>query len=144
MGTDESSFIMVLCQRNHAQLRMVFDEYQRMTGHSIEKAIKKEFSGNSEEALLGVVEAIRNKPLFFAKCLHKSMKGFGTNDSQLIRNIVGRVEIDMGAIKQEYQNAFGKSLATAIEVLNELFGQQFLFFHYIFRVILQDITKNAC
>lgn len=127
MGTDESSFIMVLCQRNQSQLRLVFDEYQRMTGHSIEKAINKEFSGNSEEALLAIVQAIRNKPLFFAKCLYKSMKGFGTNDSQLIRNIVGRVEIDMGAIKQEYQNAFGKSLATAIEVLVELCQLQVLF-----------------
>lgn len=51
MGTDESTFNAVLCQRSFAQLQAVMYEYQRITGHSLEKAIRKEFSGDIEEGL---------------------------------------------------------------------------------------------
>lgn len=116
VGTDESTFNMILCQRNYAQLRLIFDEYQRLTGHDIEKAIKNEFSGDIEEGLLAVVRSIKNQPAFFAKRLNKSMKGLGTNDRDLIRLVVTRSEIDMGDIKREYQSKYGESLADAIKV----------------------------
>ncbi|XP_008198279.1 annexin B9 isoform X2 [Tribolium castaneum] len=115
VGTDESTFNMILCQRNHAQLRLIFEEYQRLTGHDIEKAIKNEFSGDIEEGLLAVVRSIKNQPAFFAKRLNKSMKGMGTNDRDLIRLVVTRSEIDMGDIKREYQAKYGESLADAIK-----------------------------
>jgi annexin A7/11 len=114
-GTDESTFNMILCQRNHAQLRMVFEEYQRLAGHDIEKAIKNEFSGDIEEGLLAVVRSIKNQSAFFAKRLNKSMKGMGTNDRDLIRLVVTRSEIDMGDIKREYAAKYGESLADAIK-----------------------------
>lgn len=115
-GTDESTFNMVLCQRNYAQLRTIFEEYHRVTGHDIEDAIKNEFSGDAEDGLLAVVRAVRNKPGFYAKKLHESMKGFGTNDRQLIRLVATRCEVDMGEIKQQYSAKYGKSLAEAIKV----------------------------
>ncbi|XP_044271345.1 annexin B9-like isoform X2 [Tribolium madens] len=114
-GTDESMFNMILCQRNHEHLKMVFQEYHRISGHDIEKAIKKEFSGDIEDGLLAVVRSIKNQPAFFAKCLHKSMKGLGTNDRDLIRLVITRCEIDMGDIKREYIKNHGESLAAAIK-----------------------------
>lgn len=116
VGTDESTFNMILCQRNYAQLRIVFDEYQRLTGHDIEKAIKREFSGDIEDGLLAVIRSIKNQSAFFARRLNKSMKGMGTNDRDLIRLIATRCEIDMGDIKREYQAKYGESLPTAIKV----------------------------
>ncbi|XP_017776075.1 PREDICTED: annexin B11-like isoform X2 [Nicrophorus vespilloides] len=115
MGTDESTFNMVLCQRNYEQLKLVFEEYHRITGHDIEKAIKNEFSGDSEDCLLAIIRSVRNRPAFFAKKLHKSMDGLGTNDSQLIRLVVTRSEVDMEDIKTNYQAQYGNTLKQDIE-----------------------------
>lgn len=115
-GTDESTFNMIFCQRNYAQLRKIFEEYQRITGHDIETAIKNEFSGDIQDGFLAIIRAIRNLPGFFAKQLHASMKGLGTRDRQLIRIVVTRCEIDMGDIKQHYLAQYGKTLADAISV----------------------------
>lgn len=116
LGTDESTFNAVLCQRNFSHLQCVFHEYEKVTGHDFEKAIKNEFSGEEEEAFLAVVRSIRDRAQFFARCLHKSMKGMGTNDRQLIRLVVTRSEVDMGDIKNAYQSKYGETLADAISV----------------------------
>ncbi|XP_018561969.1 annexin B11 isoform X5 [Anoplophora glabripennis] len=114
-GTDESTFNMVLCQRNYGQLQLIFQEYARITGHDIEQAIKNEFSGDAEDGFLAVIRSIKNQAAFFAKQLNKSMKGLGTNDRQLIRLVVTRCEVDMVEVKREYQAKFGESLADAIK-----------------------------
>lgn len=115
LGTDESIFTTIMCQRNYAQLKLVFEEYHRITSYDIEKAIKSKFSGYSEAALLAIVRSIRSKATFYAKMLNKSMKGLGTNNRQLIRIVVTRSEIDMGVIKKEYRARYGISLADAIK-----------------------------
>lgn len=45
-GTDESIFNLIFCQRNYGQIKLICDEYQRITGHGLEKAIRNEFSGD--------------------------------------------------------------------------------------------------
>lgn len=64
-----------------------------MTGHSLEKAIKKEFSGDIMEGLIAIYRCVTNKAEYFASRLHKSMAGIGTNDKQLIRVIITRCEV---------------------------------------------------
>ena len=54
MGTDEIEFIRILCSRNFRQLNATFEAYQQNCGTDIEKAIKKEFSGKLEQALLAI------------------------------------------------------------------------------------------
>lgn len=116
IGTDESTFNMILCQRNYPQLKLICDEYAKMTGHSLEKTIHKEFSGDIKDGLLAILESVNNKHGFFAARLKKSMAGIGTNDSQLIRIIVTRSEIDLMDIKTTFEQMFGKSLKDWIKV----------------------------
>jgi annexin A7/11 len=43
------------------------------------------------------------------------MKGAGTGDKTLIRIIVSRSEIDLGAIKREFQAIYHKTLESAVK-----------------------------
>lgn len=59
---------------------------------------------------------MRDKSVYFAKRLHESMAGFGTNDRALIRIVSTRCEIDMVDIKNAYITLYGKSLEADIGV----------------------------
>ncbi|XP_021753035.1 annexin D5-like [Chenopodium quinoa] len=114
LGTDEDMFIRIFSERSRAQLAATDLAYNRMHGHNLEKAIKKETSGVFAYALLTIVRCAENPAKYFAKVLRKAMKGMGTDDTTLIRVIVTRVEIDMQYIKAEYQKKYKKSLVDAV------------------------------
>ena len=93
----------------------MFDEYEKISEKmTIEKAITSEMSGDLRDGMLSVVKCARNKQRYFAESLYKSMKGLGTDDRTLIRIMVSRCEIDMVLIKQEFQNAYSKTLESFI------------------------------
>lgn len=119
-GTDESEFIRILCSRSFSQLNATFEEYKKINGNDIEKAIKKEMRGDLEKACLAIAKSARNKPAYFAELLHESMTGSGTKDDDLIRILVSRAEIDLPEIKQQYKNLYGKSLYDVVK--SELSG----------------------
>lgn len=113
-GTDESTFNMILCSRSFCQLQQVFLEYHRLTGRDFEDVIKSEFSGDIENGLKAIVKSVRDKSAYFAKRLHESLEGFGTNDTALIRIVATRCEIDMVDIKNSFISMYGKSLEAEI------------------------------
>jgi len=114
-GTDEETFNRILCTLSHEQLRLVFDEYENITGKSMEDSIKSELSGDLRDGMLAVVQCARSKVDYFAGRLYKSMKGAGTDDPTLIRVIVSRSEIDLELIKEAFEATYEKPLAKFVK-----------------------------
>ncbi|KAL3275576.1 hypothetical protein HHI36_020332 [Cryptolaemus montrouzieri] len=115
LGTEESVFYKILAHESFGQLRRIFEEYKEVSGNSIEQALKHELSGDYLEALLAVVECVQSPANFFARKLHDSMDGGGTDDDTLIRIIVSRSEIDLETIKQEFEKIYDKTLRSCVE-----------------------------
>ncbi|CAK9324035.1 unnamed protein product [Citrullus colocynthis] len=113
-GTDEDKFIQIFSERSPAHLAAVSHVYKQSHTNTLKKAIKSETSGYFEYGLLTIVRCAENPALYFAKVLHKAMKGMGTDDSTLIRIIVTRTEIDMQYIKTEYHKKYKKTLHDAV------------------------------
>ena len=61
------------------------------------------------------VQSVKNKPLFFADKLYKSMKGAGTDEKTLTRIMVSRSEINLLNRRREFIEKYDKSLHQAIE-----------------------------
>ncbi|XP_021058979.1 annexin A8 [Mus pahari] len=114
LGTDEMKFITILCTRSATHLMRVFEEYEKIANKCIEDSIKSETHGSLEEAMLTVVKCTRNVHSYFAERLYYAMKGAGTRDGTLIRNIVSRSEIDLNLIKGQFKKMYGKTLSSMI------------------------------
>lgn len=115
LGTDESAFNQVLCTRSYPQLRATFEKYRTLTGKGILDTLKRELSGDLRDGFTAIVNYCWDPTWFFAERLYLSMKGAGTNDQMLIRNIVTRSEIDLASVSQAFQKQYGKSLADFIK-----------------------------
>ncbi|XP_059309785.1 annexin D5-like [Lycium ferocissimum] len=113
-GTDEKTFIRIFCESSSAHLAAVSYAYKNKYKNKLKNAVKSETSGLFRFGLLTILRCAKNPASFFAKQLHKAMKGLGTNDAALIRIIVTRAEIDMQYIKAEYRKKYKKCLNDAV------------------------------
>lgn len=110
-GTDESAFNLVLCRRSYPQLRETFKRYYEITEKDIEDTIKGEVSGTLEDGYLAIVKVAKDMAAFYAERLYKSLKGLGTDDDTLIRVVVSRSEVDLGEVKDRFEEMYETSLA---------------------------------
>ncbi|XP_078509746.1 annexin A6 isoform X2 [Lissotriton helveticus] len=111
----ETRFMSILCTRSYPHLRRVFQEFIKLTNHDVEHTIKKEMKGDFKDALVAIVKSVQNKPAFFAERLRKAMKGAGTDEKTLTRILISRSEVDLLNIRQEFKEAYEKSLHHCIE-----------------------------
>ncbi|KAI9093819.1 Annexin A11 [Phlyctochytrium arcticum] len=116
MGTDEATFISILCSRPDYHLRNVFNAYRLKYNQTMEQVVKKEFSGDIEKALLSIVRSSESRATNIAYLFEKSMAGMGTKDNKLIRLTVRhRDPRIMMQVKQAYQQLYGKPLYQRVE-----------------------------
>jgi len=84
IGTDEATFINIIAASTRAHVEAIFWAYAQKYGKSLDTVIRNEMGGDTGKALAQL--ALPHHVLFAEKIL-KSMKGAGTNDSDLIRLI---------------------------------------------------------
>lgn len=114
-GTNEETFYNIFTTRNFNQLRLIFDEYKCLALHSIQYAIKEEFSEHIKDALLAFVERVQNLQGYLATRLYNSIKGLTTNDDTLIRIIVTRSDFDLADIRREYESIYKRDLVQDVK-----------------------------
>jgi len=115
IGTDSQPFIDVFTQRSFEYIKAIAKHYEaNHKKHSLEKAIKSEFSGSIKKTLLSILDYAHDPMAYFATCFRKSLKGLGTKDAYLIMLLISQ-EYDLYDICQTYFKKFGRNLATDIE-----------------------------
>nr|KAG5697413.1 hypothetical protein BaRGS_008839 [Batillaria attramentaria] len=114
-GTEEAELNAILCLTSPGQLRKTIEKFEELTGGTMEESIRSECSGALQEGYLAIVESVKSKPRYFARRLHECMSGLGTSDTDLIRIIVSRSEIDLEEIKEEFETMYERPLTEAIE-----------------------------
>ena len=62
-----------------------------------------------------ILESTISPANYYAKRVNKAVKGLGTKDKMLIRNVVSREGIDMKEIRNSYQTLFGKDMVKDIK-----------------------------
>jgi annexin A7/11 len=113
-GTDESKFLQIIGLRSFPQLRATFNEYAKISGRGIVKAIEREMSGDLKNSMKAMVMCAIDRPAYFAERIYLTMKGAGTADRALVRLVVSRSEIDMVEIKERFLEMYNKTLAKMI------------------------------
>ena len=114
-GTDENTFIRIFSTRSPAELGLINQYYKQNAGKGLLGAINSEFSGDTKDLLDTVVRANVYPHGYYAKNIYDSVKGAGTNDSKLIRNVCARHGVDLPYIRQAYQNDYGSDMLTDIQ-----------------------------
>jgi len=114
IGTNDEVFIDIFATRSPKHIRALAEGYAKEYQHSLETAIKKEFGGDLEKALVWSLEFMEDHYIFFAKRIHNSVKGVGTKNKDLVRIIASRREVDLFEISEAYMKLFGKSLKEAL------------------------------
>ncbi|XP_067680804.1 uncharacterized protein [Haliotis asinina] len=109
----DETFKRVMTKKNRLQAKATFAEYKKLSDQEIVAAIAA--SGDAKDGYEGLAKALEDPIKFYAARLHEGFKGLGTNDTQLIRILVSRSEIDLVDIKEKYAELYGKTLKEKVE-----------------------------
>ena len=112
LGTNEAVFIEILTRRSHAHIQRVCRHYEQKTGHTLEKGLDKETSGDLKKALIALVTPEAD---YFSRLLSEAMEGAGTNDAKLIRLLTTLTKCQLKAANEVYTKRHQKTLHTAIK-----------------------------
>ena len=113
-GTDEEIFAKIFALRNSCHLKEMDSLYEKQKGKNLIQVVESEFSGDIKILLKTILHYHINPVDYYANRIHDACKGFGTNDTNLIRSLVVIDENYLGEVKNIYQSKFGISLREQI------------------------------
>ena len=112
IGCDKKAIIQIIANRTNAQRQQIKECYKTSYGRDLMSDLKKELSGNLEDAVL----ALFYTPVEYdVEQLKKAMKGLGTDEGTLIEIIASRPNWLLKQIKEQYKIKYGKELEDAIK-----------------------------
>ncbi|KAK1942421.1 Annexin A13 [Phytophthora citrophthora] len=114
MGTKEHEFINILVTSPPQHLRAVNAAYEKKYNHGIAHAVKKEFGGDAEDALLFLVRMVLEPLVLLSEQFEGTMKGFGTDEKALSAALV-RYHLVLRDIRPVYKKTYGKDLRDRIQ-----------------------------
>lgn len=86
-GTDEASFVDLICGANRKQCEAIATAYENSKGKSLSSAIDSEFGSDTALGLNCMLD--QGKVDTLAKQLRRSMKGMGTDEASICRVLAG-------------------------------------------------------
>jgi hypothetical protein len=98
-GTDEGKFIDILIGHTAAELKAIMNCYDASYHNSLEKAIKSEFSGEIERALVGLLYEPED---FYCRLLKEATDGIGCDESTVSRILGAHDKASVHKIAQRY------------------------------------------
>ncbi|CAM9371518.1 unnamed protein product [Ascophyllum nodosum] len=111
-GTDVKTFIRILSKASRPQIQLIRKHYEANHGMSLERAIKKECSGQFETMLLAmIVDPIA----YLALQLKKAFQGMMTDNPTVARVLGSNDKLVVGEIGECFQRNYGDSLMEALK-----------------------------
>jgi hypothetical protein len=114
-GTDEDIFVRIFAMRSATHLYHVNNLYQSTYGKNLLQVIDSEFSGNLKILLKTILHSHVNPADYFTDRVYYACKGFGTNDSVLIRTLITIDEAFLSEVKKIYVTKFKMTLEDQIK-----------------------------
>lgn len=111
-GTDESTLIRILSKPDPLQMALLKNTYNQRLRRDLERDIRSETSKYFRDGLVALVQG----PLVHdVHTVQLAIKGLGTKESMLNDVLLGRSNADMRAIKQVYQQTYGRTLEADVK-----------------------------
>lgn len=109
---DEAVFLRILPRASEGQVRLIREAYKEKHGKEITEAIKENFDGDMERALLA---RVHDKLTYYATVLNGAFAGWGTDEKATSRVLGRNTKVDVRRIGERYEELFGGSLRQAIK-----------------------------
>jgi len=106
-GTDEDAILRIIAGRSYLQLLEIAEKFKACYGEELVDSMKGELGGNLEKVC---VKRMQSRWELIADRARWAMKGMGTNDNALCRQICPRLPAEIEKIKATYKKMFDRDL----------------------------------
>ncbi|CAK7347131.1 unnamed protein product [Dovyalis caffra] len=110
----DEELIRILATRSKAQINATLNQYKNGFGNDINKDLKADPKDEFLALLRATVKCLTRPEKYFEKVLRLAVNKRGTDEGALTRVVATRAEVDMKAIKDEYQRRNSIPLDRAI------------------------------